>query len=355
MIPEAGSCRNPVDVTAQVTHNQPEKLQRIVELLADEGEVTSILVGVNHRCLNECWSNLIQTAERSGKLLGITVSGDVPATVKEGLKKSKRALVGDAEEVLWMLKTLEGYAKSDRAFSEMGVTNRWDKKEYLLRRPSSPELTEHEVKGLLSRYISIPRGELAHTKKQAVEIADRLGYPVAMKLVAPGLRHKTEAGAVKLNVSTSNRIAEVYEDLLADPGSDRKTSAVLVEEMVRGGVEVIVGFLRTKELGPVVMFGSGGVLVELVRDTTYRSIPIEQKETERMIEECLCYRLMKGFRNQPDKDIDSLVDAIVKASRVFKENPWILEMEFNPVAVLDRGHGIRVLDALVVAEDARPG
>ena len=126
-----------------------------------------------------------------------------------------------------------------------------------------------------------------------------------------------------------------------------------MEQMVPQGVEVIVGFLRSAELGPIVMFGSGGVLVELVRDTTYRSLPLTRAEAERMVQECLCYKLMKGFRNQAEKDLGALIEAILSASRVFMATPWIREMEFNPIAVLDRGEGVRVLDALIVAQHER--
>jgi len=99
-----------------------------------------------------------------------------------------------------------------------------------------------------------------------------------------------------------------------------------------------------------VLFGSGGVLVELVRDTTYRSIPLSRAEAEEMIQESLCFKLIKGFRGQAVKDSNALTDGILQASRIFLANPWIKEMEFNPVTVLDEGRGIKILDALIVTE-----
>ena len=122
--------------------------------------------------------------------------------------------------------------------------------------------------------------------------------------------------------------------------------------MAVGGVEVIIGFLRSKELGPIVMFGSGGVLVELVRDTTYRSIPLSHAEAEEMIQESLSLQTHEaGSEASPSRTWNALIDGIVQASRIFLTNPWIKEMEFNPVAVLDKGRGIRVLDALVVTRE----
>lgn len=354
LIPEAGSCRNPVDVTAQVTHNQPDKLTQVVELLAAQDSVTSIIVGVNHRCLTRCWSALLQNVARSGKLLGITMSGDVSPEIIEGLRQSRRVLLmEEAEELLWMLKAITDRSKLRAAGSDGAEPAPSNLEAYRLASSAESELTEYDVKKLLSPHLPIPPGELAYSGQQAVEIANRLGYPVAMKVVAPGVRHKTESGLVKLNVDGPEQVVGSFTDLIAKEGSRAGKAGVLVERMVPGGVEVIVGFLRSSELGPIVMFGSGGVLVELVRDTAYRSLPLTRREAERMVEECLCYRLMKGFRNQAAKDTNALVDAILQASRVFLATPWIREMEFNPITVLDRGRGVKVLDALIVGEHER--
>lgn len=350
LIPEAGSCRNPIDVTAQVTHNQPDKLRQVVELLAEEKSVTAMIVGVNHRCLSQCWTDLIRIAEASGKLMGVTVSSDVPSEIKEGLKKSGRILLSeDAEELLSMFKPVSDRAKLAKRSSQ-AVPESWQEKNYALPPLPGPETTEFRIKKLLSAYLSVPRGDLARTADEAIAIAERVGYPVAMKLVAPGLRHKTEAGAVKLNVGDANEVAGIFARFKDGHASFGNGGGVLVEEMAGGGVEVIVGFLRSKELGPIVMFGAGGVLVELVRDTTYRSIPLSRAEAEAMIQESLSFKLLKGFRGQPVKDLNALADGIVQASRIFVANPWIKEMEFNPVAVLDEGRGIKILDALIVGE-----
>jgi acetyltransferase len=350
LIPEAGSCRNPIDVTAQVTHNQPDKLRQVVELLAGEKSVTSMIVGVNHRCLSQCWTDLISIAETSGKLMGVTVSSDVSAEIKEGLKKSGSILLSeDAEELLAMFKPVSDRARLPKMASQASPES-WQEKNYVLAPLSDEEATEFHIKKLLAPYVSVPRGDLACSADEAAAIAERVGYPVAMKLAAPGLRHKTEAGAVKLNVGSATEVARIFAQLKESPAASGNGGGVLVEEMASGGVEVIVGFIRSKELGPIVMFGSGGVLVELVRDTRYRSIPLSRDEAEAMIQESLSFKLLKGFRGQAAKDVEALAAGIVQASRIFLANGWIKEMEFNPVAVLGEGRGIKILDALVVAE-----
>ena len=350
LIPEAGSCRNPIDVTAQVTHNQPDKLRQVVEVLAREKSVTSMIVGVNHRCLSQCWTDLIRIAETSGKLMGVTVSSDVPGEIREGLKKSGSILLSeDAEELLAMFKPLSDRARLAKMGSQAAPES-WQEENYALAPLADEEATEFRIKKLLAPYVPVPRGDLARTADEAVAIAERVGYPVVMKLVAPGLRHKTEAGVVKLNVEGAAEVARIFDQLKDGPAASGNSNGVLIEEMAGGGVEVIVGFIRSKELGPIVMFGSGGVLVELVRDTAYRSIPFSRPEAEAMIQESLAFKLLKGFRGQATKDVEALAAGIVQTSRIFLANSWIKEMEFNPVCVLDQGQGIKILDALVVAE-----
>jgi acetate---CoA ligase (ADP-forming) len=350
LIPEAGSCRNPIDVTAQVTHNQPDKLRQVVELLAREKSVTSMIVGVNHRCLSQCWTDLIRIAESSGKLMGVTVSSDVPAEIRQGLKKSGNILLSeDAEELLAMFKPVSDLARIAKSTSQ-ALPESFLEKTYALAPLTNEEATEFRIKELLSPHVSVPSGGLARTEGEAIAIAQRVGYPVAMKLVAPGLRHKTEAGAVKLNVRGPDEVARIFTQLKDGYTPSGNGHGVLVEEMADEGVEVIVGCLRSKELGPIVMFGSGGVLVELVRDTTYRSIPLSRADAESMIQESLSFKLLKGFRGQAAKDVEALAGGIVQASRIFLANSWIKEMEFNPISVLNEGRGIKILDALIVAD-----
>jgi acetyltransferase len=298
LIPAAGSCRNPIDVTAQVTHNQPDKLRQVVELLAQETSVTSMIVGVNHRCLSQCWSDLIRIAETSGKPIGVTVSSDVPGEIREALKKSGSILLSeDAEELLAMFKPVSDRARLAKT-AYQAAPEPWQEKDYMLPRLTNEEATEFCIKQLLATYVSVPRGDLARSADEAVAIAERLGYPVAMKVSAPGLRHKTETGAVKLNVSDAAEVARIFAQLNDRHLLSGAGGGVLVEEMAGGGVEVIVGFVRSRELGPIVMFGSGGILVELVRDTAYRSIPFSRTEAEAMIRESLSFKLLRGFRGQ---------------------------------------------------------
>jgi len=169
-----------------------------------------------------------------------------------------------------------------------------------------------------------------------------------LKLMAPGLLHKTEAGAVKLHVDSAEKLAREYDDLVEEASTAiRQIEGVLVEKEVDKGTEVVVGFLRDQDLGPLVMFGSGGVLVELLRDVSYRSLPAGADDLNSMVRDTLCYKLLQGFRNHPPADVKSLIELMTETAVVFLANPWMKELEFNPVVVLPAGQGVRVLDVML--------
>ena len=209
-------------------------------------------------------------------------------------------------------------------------------------------MTEHQAKRLLAPYLQMPRGKLASSIGEAVGIADEFGYPVVLKLVAPGLLHKTESGAVKLHIDSPDSLAKSFAELMERaPAVAGQLHGVLVEEQVERGTEVILGFLRKAELGPLVMFGSGGILVELIRDVSYRSLPAGREDLAGMVRETLSYKLLQGFRNQPAGDVEGLLDLMTEASALFLANPWMKELEFNPIVVLPAGRGVRALDVVL--------
>jgi succinyl-CoA synthetase beta subunit len=216
--------------------------------------------------------------------------------------------------------------------------------------PPQDELTEYQAKGLLGRFIPVPKGALASSKDEALQIGSEIGYPVVMKLMAPGLLHKSEAGAVKLHIDSPEKLEREYDDLMEKARIVAKqVEGVLVEKEVNKGTEVVVGFLRDPDLGPLVMFGSGGILVELLRDVSYRSLPAPADDLKSMVHETLCYKLLDGFRNHSPADVKSLIELMMEAAAVFLDNPWMKELEFNPVVVLPDSQGVRVLDVVLSA------
>jgi len=352
LVPEAGSCRNPVDVTAQVPHNQLEKLSSIIDIVCNEEQIGVVLLSISNVHLERCWRQVLERVEAARKFLAVGSSGGLSESTTRELTETGRAVVGeDVWDALEKVAFLNQREKLMRDRPRLTTANPCARHgSHTLPLPPEDELTEYQAKSLLAPFIPIPKGALVSNKDEALRAASRIGYPVVMKLMAPGLLHKTEAGAVKLHLDSPEKLAREYDDLMEKGGAaTQRIEGVLVEEEVNKGTEVVVGFLRNPDLGPLVMFGSGGVLVELLRDVSYRSLPASADDLKSMVRDTLCYKLLQGFRNHPPADVKSLVELLSEAAAVFLSNPWMRELEFNPVIVLSKEQGVRVLDVALTA------
>ena len=197
-----------------------------------------------------------------------------------------------------------------------------------------------EAMELLSAYnIPVARWGIARTLEEVRKIADDIGYPVVLKVISPDIVHKSDAGGVRLNVGREE-VESAFRDILLSierkfPGA--RIDGVLVQEMVGDGVEVIVGMKRDPSFGPVIMFGLGGVFVEVFRDVTFRVAPLTKESAMEMIKKVRAYRILRGYRGARSADIDALADVLVKVSALATENEKILEMDLNPVKVTEKG------------------
>lgn len=209
-------------------------------------------------------------------------------------------------------------------------------------------LTEVETKEIIKKYgIPLPKSGVAKSANEAVEIAKKIGYPVVMKVVSPEIIHKTDVGGVVLNLDSDEKVAAAYNHIMDNVKNrkpDAKILGVLIEEMVKGGHEVIIGGLRDNVFGPVVMFGGvGGIYVELFQDVSFRLAPLDKSTAIEMIKETRGYRILQGYRSIPPGDIDSLAELIVKVSEIMNDHPEIVELDLNPVRVFS--NRVVVLDA----------
>ncbi len=197
-----------------------------------------------------------------------------------------------------------------------------------------------EAMELLSAYnIPVARWGIARTLEEVRKIADDIGYPVVLKVISPDIVHKSDAGGVRLNVDREE-VESAFRDILLSierkfPGA--RIDGVLVQEMVGDGAEVIVGMKRDPSFGPVIMFGLGGVFVEVFRDVTFRVAPLTKESAMEMIKKVRAYRILRGYRGARGADIDALADVLVKVSALATENEKILEMDLNPVKVTEKG------------------
>ena len=213
-------------------------------------------------------------------------------------------------------------------------------------------LSESESKQLIAAWgVPISMEVCAKDVEAAVKAAEKIGYPVVLKADSPDIPHKTEAGVVRLNLRTADEVRAAHAAILANAKANAPKATlngVLVQEMVGGGVEVIIGVSYDAQLGPTILFGTGGVMVEVYKDVAMRHCPITPAEAHEMIHEVKGAKLLQGFRGKPACDIDALAKVLVNVSHLAVHlNGQLAELDINPVLVLPKGQGVKAVDALV--------
>ena len=182
--------------------------------------------------------------------------------------------------------------------------------------------------------------------------ADEIGYPVVLKILSPDIQHKTEIGGVRVGLSSSDEVSIAYHQVMQSARQhfpNAYLEGVIIQEMVPSdAVEVILGIVKDKDFGPVVIFGTGGILVELIKDSALSLPPLTRQEAERMIQSTRGYKLLQGFRGKPKADINALVEAMVRLSKLASDlGEHIVALDINPLMVLPEGKGVRAVDALI--------
>lgn len=213
-------------------------------------------------------------------------------------------------------------------------------------------LTESESKKILKQAgIPVVETKLAKTQKEAISLSQKMGFPVALKIASPGVVHKTDSGGVKLSINNVNEVKNAYNEILKKVKKqypDAVVHGVSVQKMARPGTEVIIGTSKDPQFGPVIMFGLGGVFVELLKDVSFRVIPVERKDAQEMINEIKGYPILEGYRGKDPANISVLVEIILKISKLVEENSQIKELELNPI-VAYRDKAVAV-DARIILE-----
>jgi len=217
---------------------------------------------------------------------------------------------------------------------------------------------EHESKDLISYYdIPVGKYKIAKTKSDAIKFANEIGYPVVAKLMSSDIIHKTDAKVIKLNIQSDNDLSQAYDEIITNANKykiNAKLIGVNIQKMAKNGItEIIIGGLRDKNFGPVLMFGLGGIFVEIFKDVSYRVCPITKDEAGRMIRSIKAFPLLNGYRGQSKADIEQIVNTILKCCNLLIENPEIIELDLNPVIVFETGKGVMVVDARIILKEVK--
>lgn len=215
-------------------------------------------------------------------------------------------------------------------------------------------LNEVEAKELL-REAGVPAtaATLAKTRDEAQSQATTMGYPVVLKVVSPDIAHKSDVGGVKLNLADSEAVGVAFDEIMtnskaAEPNA--RINGVSVQEMAKQGTEVIVGMTTDPQFGPVMMFGLGGIMVEVLKDVSFRLVPLEAKDADQMMAEIKGRPILDGVRGQPPADLKALRETILKVSAFVEKHPEVRELDLNPVFAYP--DGALAVDARIVLSEA---
>jgi acetate---CoA ligase (ADP-forming) subunit beta len=213
-------------------------------------------------------------------------------------------------------------------------------------------LLEPEAKAICLDYgIVVTKFDVAKSEKEAENIAQQIGFPIVLKIVSPDIIHKSDAGGVIVNLKTKEEVNTAYNKILENEKRfkpDAKIVGVLVQEMAPSSTEIIIGSIKDPQFGPTLMFGLGGIFVELLKDVTFKVAPITAQEAAEMVVQVRAYPLLNGYRNTPAADVKAIVDLLLSVSKLVVDHPEIKELDLNPVMAY--AQGTKTVDARIILE-----
>src|SRR5262245_2840295 len=350
-----GWAANPADVT---TYANSESFPQIMRYMVEGPEVGMLAIasaGGDSQA-----QQVIAMRDAMDKPIAFLWTGSLTAT--DGLNKLKeakipvflspdrlaRGLRSKINSQRWRERLLKGTTERLQPMSE------WQREALQeLRDLGRKTLTEHEARRFLAHWqVTGVREARTTTVEAALAAAGELSYPVVLKVESPDIPHKTEAGVVRLGVQSDVELRQAYTEIMHNAehhAPNAQVLGVLVQEMVSGGIETIVGLSQDPLFGPVLLFGMGGIFTELYQDVALRACPISQSDAREMLQEVKGARRLEGFRGHPAADVDALVHLLVRVSQLGVQcEGEVRELDLNPLLVLPRGQGLRAADALIV-------
>jgi acetyltransferase len=359
--PDFGSTKNPIDITGQArpadyTYALTEARQQkdvgaVIGLYCEtamfEADDLIKMVGENAKSFREAGKPVIFSIVGGAKiekaLMDLRAQNEPvfadtyqASSCLSALYRQKKRMDAPAEKIdevkvdaAGVEKILEGARKDKRTF-----------------------LLAHEGQALMTLCgVPMPKSALAKNAGEAAKAADAIGYPVVLKVVSRDILHKSDAGGVALNLQDAEGVKKAFQGIL-DACKKYKADAVIegieVNEMVRPGVEAIIGARRDATFGPIIMCGMGGILVEVLKDVAFRSLPFSREDARAMLAETKLNALLKGARGQSPRDLDMFLDTIIKLGSLICACEGISDIEINPLVVYEEGKGARAVDVRVL-------
>ncbi len=364
LLPPNWSRNNPVDVLGDAS---PTRIGKAVDIVLEDEQINAVLVIITPQAMTKPEATariLIKTASKTSKLIMTSwMGGHSMHKSNHILKEAQLPVYATPEQAIQAYMTLVRYSqKLDMLFEtpkEVPLSFSYDRdklREKYVKEifPKNRILSENDSKMLITDYgISVTHPQLAKTEEEATEIAREKTYPVVLKIQSPDITHKSDVGGVLLNIAGDDMLRSGYRQLVENihrHKPDAKIDGVTVQKMAdtKNAVELIVGFKKEENFGTVMLVGMGGITAELFKDQRLEFPPLNERLARQMIESLKIYPLLKGYRGSPPKNIDKLVEALIRLSYLAADYPEIEELDINPLLVTPKS--VIALDARIVID-----
>ncbi|MEW6381664.1 MAG: acetate--CoA ligase alpha subunit [bacterium] len=355
LLPPAAGVYNPVDILGDA---RADRYQKTLEVVLEDPKVHGVLVILTPQAMTE----IPQTAEVIGE---VSMSTEKPIlasfmgeyAVREGIERLAKYRIPN-------------YSYPEHAiesFHKMWKYRRWQEQPPLtyvsleadrgrvrqiidqIRNTGQVEIGDLKAREILAAYgFEVPSSRVAEDSDMAVALAEGIGYPVVLKIVSPEILHKSDVGGVKVGLKTPEEVHAAFQEIMAKVRKfmpHALIQGVSIQKMYEGKREVILGMARDPQFGPLIMFGLGGIYVEVLKDVSFRIAPICREEAQAMITEIKSYPMLAGVRGQKTVDIEAIVEALLRLSQLAVDFPEILEADINPLLMKESGQGAVAVDA----------
>ncbi len=363
-LPAAANFYNPVDVLGDALADRYEYALKVV---LDDPNVHSVLVLLTPQAMTESEKTaeqVVRASQANGKkpvLASFLGAGKVMGAIQV-LRSGGVPQYDSPETAVQTLRVMTNYVRwrqRPKRVVKLFPVNRHRVERIIERnlRRGMHEIGEMESKEILEAYGFVtPKGSIATTSEQAGNIADQLGYPVVMKIWSPDIIHKSDVGGVRVGLRHRQEVMDAFDLMMYRipvKMPEAQILGVLIQQMVKSGQEVILGMNRDPHFGPLMMFGMGGIFVEVLKDVAFYLAPLTAEEARQMLISTKTYRMLQGVRNQEGVDIDAVAEALQRLSQLVTEFPQIKEMDINPFVVGPPGTTPIAVDARIRVDQVR--
>ena len=357
VIPPHGSSKNPVDIVGDADFNRFEKVLQEILSNPNVGSVVTMCTPSATLDYNELAKTIIRTSKNTGKTMLAALMG-----LAEGLENKQILSEGGVPHFMYAepaIRTLESMYRFSKWLDYKNEpiksysVDKYKVKDILsdVKKQGRSNLLEDEGYEVLKAYgFPVPKSVLVNNENDAINASNKIGYPVVMKISSKDVIHKSDSGGVKVGVKDAVEVKDAFNLILSNvkarhPDADIK--GILVQEMITQSRETILGAKQDKLFGPLLLFGLGGIYVEILKDVIFRLAPISESEARNMVESIKTIGLLKGARGEKYSDISSVVDCLLRLSQLVVDFPEIEEFDINPLLVLEEGKGSRVVDVRI--------